>query len=369
MGETGMSKITEQWHFLAKNIEAFDMLLYKNKQQQDQLLQRSNLLKTQIDQRRELINLLEKEIEQLDEVISDKELEISLLECDLEIHFKRYSSILANSYRNRFSLKPVYFIFSSNGFWNAYNRWQYIQSFNSLLKSRSDQIIDAKNTLQNKRNEYLEKIKESEHLLEENKCQKQLMTTELKESTTVINQLKKSGKHFDSKLKKHKNSQAMLERYYPAGMSKQATVKLTSKMENQLITKAFVSKKGNLKWPVSKTRIAKRHGNHKHPKFPDVSYYHNGIDIRTKSTKAVSIHSGEIVDIFKTPGHKFTVLMQHGDYFSLYSNLASVSVELGEEIKSGEPLGTLKKKGEVTNKLHLEIWKEKQGLNPELWLK
>ncbi len=370
MADTGMSKLKEQWHFLTKNIEAFDLLLYKNKQQQNQLLQRSNLLKTQIDQRVELMNLIEQEIKQLDEVVVAKQLEINLLECELETHFERYNVILTNSYRNHIALKPVYYIFSSKGFWNAYNRWQYIQSFNSLLKSRSNKILDTRANLQNKRNEHKEKIRESEHLLEENQCQRALMTNELMESNALIKQLQESGKHFNNKLKKHKSSQALLEQYYPANMAKQATASPSAKKDNQLNTKAFLSRKGAFNWPVKKNRIAKRHGNHKHPKFPDVSYYHNGIDIRTNSSTVSSIQGGEVVDIFKTPGHKYTVLVQHGEYFSLYGNLASVTPVLGDQIKAGQAIGKLERKiGDKTNKLHLEIWKTKEGLNPQDWLK
>jgi len=369
MADSGMSKLKEQWHFLTKNIEAFDNLLYKNKRQRNQLKQRSNLLRTQIDQRIELINLIEQEVKQLDEIINTKEQEISELECQIELHTERYHSILVNSYRNRFSLKPMYYIFSSQGFWNAYKRWQYIQSFNSILQSRRKKITAARNTLISKKAVYNQELSEKEILLDENECQKQLMSVELKESKTVIKQLKKSRKTLNTKFKQHKSSQKILEKYYPAGKKQQAKKKSTNH-KNLLATEAFLKKKKKLDWPVSKKRLAKRHGTLTHPKFQDVNYFHNGIDIRTNSTQVKSIEQGEVVDVFKTPGHKYTILLQHGDYFSLYSNLASVSVTLGNIVKSKQTIGTLtKKQGDQTKKLHFELWKDKESLNPESWLK
>lgn len=369
IADIGVSKLKEQSHFLSKNIEAFDRLLYKNKQHQNQQVQRSNLLKTQIDQRIELIHLIEQEVKQLDEVILDKEQEIIDLECLLEAHVEGYHSILTNSYRNRFSLKPVYYVFSSKGFWNAYKRWQYIQSFNALLKSRSDQIIATRNSLQHKMKALSTEILEKRVLHEEHQCQKQAMRAELKESKTLIKQLKKSGKHFNTKLKKHKSNQELLERYAPKGKTRKPASK-TSNKTKQAHTTAFANNKGKLAWPVRKVRVSKRHGAHKHPVFPDISYFHNGIDIRTNSKQTVSIHKGEVMDVFLTTGQRYTVLLQHGDYFSLYSNLAAVDVTLGEKVKKGQKIGILKKRtGDKTNKLHLELWKDKQGLNPEIWLK
>lgn len=369
IADTGMSRMKEQWHFLSKNIEAFDRLLYKNKNRQNQLVQRSNLLRTQIDQRVELIHLMEQEVKQLDEAIVDKEQEINALECKLEAHIEGYNSILTNSYRNRFSLKPVYYMFSSKGFWTAYKRWQYVQSFNALLKSRSDQIIDTRNHLQNKRDALVKEIHDKQALHEEHQCQMQSMGTDLKESKALIKQLKQSGKHFNSKLKTHKSNQELLERYYPGGKSDNR-IQLASNKSKQTATRAFADNKGKLQWPVGKLRVSKRHGALKHPKFPDVSYFHNGIDIRTKSKQVKSIHKGEVMDVFPTPGQRYTVLLQHGDYFSLYSNLASVEVALGDPVKKGQIIGSLKKRsGDVTNRLHLELWKDKQGLNPEIWLK
>ena len=84
----------------------------------------------------------------------------------------------------------------------------------------------------------------------------------------------------------------------------------------------------------------------------------------------LAVYSGEVVDVFPTPGHKYTVLLKHGDYFSLYSNLAAVHVKLGDQVKRKKAIGTLvKKKGDKTNKLHFELWKDKESLNPEKWLK
>jgi len=369
MADTGMSKMKEQWHYLTKNIEAFDNLLYKNDQHHYQHQQRSNLLITQIDQRKELIQLIEKEVKQLDEVIKSKELEINDLICKFEIYSRQYNSILVNSYRNRFSLKPVYFVFSSQGFWGAYKRWQYMHSFNSLLKSRSNQLIATRNALQNTQDAYLGELQEKESLLDEYQCQKSLISSELKESQNLVNQLKQSGVQLETKLNKHKSSQKLLAQYFPTGPSKIAKKDATN-ASHKKNTLAFQQQKGKLKWPVGKVRIAKKHGAYRHHSLPDVSYFHNGIDIRTKSAAVKCVQAGEVVDVFQTPGHKYTVLVQHGDYFCVYSNLSSVAVALGDQIKQQAVLGTLTKKpGDKTNKLHFELWKGNDGLDPQVWLR
>jgi len=138
-----------------------------------------------------------------------------------------------------------------------------------------------------------------------------------------------------------------------------------------LASNQFKKLRGKLPWPVEGGVIARSFGRQKHPTLKNIEITNNGIDIRsTEEAPVKSIFEGAVAGVQYIPGHDYTVILQHGNYYSVYSNLSETSVNKGDKVNAGAVLGKLS-----TNpisgaaELHFELWQEKERLNPANWIK
>ena len=139
-----------------------------------------------------------------------------------------------------------------------------------------------------------------------------------------------------------------------------ATVKLSNDFENN---------KGQLPWPVEKGIISSSFGRHSHPLWHDVIINNNGIDINSsKGAKARAIFEGRVIYVVQVYD-KFAVLVQHGEYFTLYSNLEKVFVKKEDKVITKQPIGIIQTNDEEgKTEIHLEIWRGSNKMNPEAWI-
>ena len=136
--------------------------------------------------------------------------------------------------------------------------------------------------------------------------------------------------------------------------------------ETKKLNDQFASNKGKLPWPVSKGLITDRFGTHPHPVLKGITVQNNGIDIQAEPGGTVkSLFNGTVASVTKIPGYDYMVMVRHGVYFTVYSRLQSVSVSKGDNVTTGQALGSL---GSEEPELHLEIWQDKTKLNPESWI-
>lgn len=130
----------------------------------------------------------------------------------------------------------------------------------------------------------------------------------------------------------------------------------------------FEKNKGKLPWPVTHGLIVRPYGQQRHPDVPSILIKNTGIDIRTLSgARVLAVFDGEITGVQWVPGFAYTVIVRHGQYFTVYSNMAETSAKKGQKIKAGDPIGTATGKfghGEM----HFEVWKGKAQTDPQIWL-
>ena len=151
------------------------------------------------------------------------------------------------------------------------------------------------------------------------------------------------------------------------------TTGYTMNAEERTLSGSFESNKGNLLFPVpGKYRIVKPFGRQKHPELKYVETDNGGIDIEVPGgTTARAVFEGKVTGIFKPDGYNTVVLVRHGNYITVYANLASITVKPGQMVKTGETIGTIFADPDDDNNaiLHFEIRKEREKLNPTLWVK
>ena len=153
-------------------------------------------------------------------------------------------------------------------------------------------------------------------------------------------------------------------------VQKSATKKITLTPEEQQLSDKFESNKGKLPWPLTEGVITEQFGTHVHPDFAKVEIQNNGIDINTNQGASVrSVFNGSVVAVASVSGLEGKVIIiKHGEYLSVYSNIDEVFVKSGDKIKTKQNIGKVLTDDNSNTQLHFEIWKEQSILNPENWI-
>ncbi len=141
--------------------------------------------------------------------------------------------------------------------------------------------------------------------------------------------------------------------------------------EEDVTSQSFQKLRGRLPWPVDGGFIARAYGKQKHPTLKNIEITNNGIDIRSSEDAPVrSVFEGKVAGVQYIPGHDYTVIIQHGNYYTVYSNLSETNLSKGDIVGAGSLVGKVS-----TNpisgaaELHFELWREKERLNPASWIK
>jgi septal ring factor EnvC (AmiA/AmiB activator)/glyoxylase-like metal-dependent hydrolase (beta-lactamase superfamily II) len=134
---------------------------------------------------------------------------------------------------------------------------------------------------------------------------------------------------------------------------------------------AFRRQRGHLPWPVRSGFISRGFGRQKHPTLKNIEITNNGIDIRTDDGAEVwAVEGGRVAGVQYIPGHNYTIVIQHGDYYTVYSNLSESQVQKGDTVKARQLLGRVSTNNITgTTELHFEVWREKERMNPAAWIK
>ncbi len=199
----------------------------------------------------------------------------------------------------------------------------------------------------------------------------------------MVNKLKKDRKTYEKQLKEKNRQKEELNRKI-ADLIRQQTKKqtasggkkksssgskTTSTTIDTKLSNEFAANKGKLPWPVEGT-IVERFGKHFHPVYQNVQLpQNNGVTLVVRRGAPVkAVFNGTVSQIVVLPGYNQCVLVNHGEYFTLYSKLRSVSVKAGQKITTGQEVGTVDTIG-GEDLFHFELWKGSDPQNPENWLK
>ncbi|MCC3154450.1 murein hydrolase activator EnvC family protein, partial [Hymenobacter sp. BT770] len=139
--------------------------------------------------------------------------------------------------------------------------------------------------------------------------------------------------------------------------------------ETALLSSSFAGNRGRLPWPVGRGFISQRFGRHPHPVLKNVTVENRGIDIQTGAGEAVrACFDGKVLTIANIAGMNTIVMIQHGDFFTVYAKLRSVNVHEGQRVSAREVIGTVATDGEGTSEVQFQVWHNSANLNPESWL-
>ena len=352
---------------------------YLNKKisSQERLIQISNIELSLIKKQ---INKLENQILFTEQQIDNKGKEILALK-------NEYGKMLYSLQKNKNDRNSLMFIMSSETFNQAYKRVLYLREYSRMRKAQTLQIIKSQDSLSASSERLIlqkqlisEKKTESIDLISNKRNNLNKILESKQEKDSKVAKLQKSEKIFLRKIKDQQKQARLIEEKIKRIIEEEirlAREKLKTENnsisltpEAQLLSDQFSANKGNMPWPLEQGLIVSYFGKQKHHVFGNVETFNNGINIATNENAIIrSVFNGKVSRIFFIKGEGKAVLINHGEYFTVYSGLKTVSVKLGDEVLTKEQIGTvLTDNSEKKTELHFEIWQGYDKLNPSLWL-
>lgn len=369
---------------LLEEIDENNELLASIKKDKETKLKRFYALQSQIRKRKELVNTLREELSYADAAIVRVDDVIAALAIDIDRLKVEYAQMLRIAYRHRLSGNFLSFLFSARSFNDAFRRWQYLRQYDRYRKRQAQLIIETQEELAQRSEQLEEERREKENLLTSAEEQQVLLANEMGMMNELIANLKKDESKVAAELKEqqadHQKLNDLIEKVIFNEMAKerkearkpealQADKKETAKPAAAvpaIDAAGFVKNKGHLPWPVRNGVITRYFGTQAHPTIKSVEITNNGVDISTDARSEVrAVFSGEVVGVQYVPGYKNTLILQHGPYYTVYSNMDEADVERGDIVAAGQAIGRM---GDTAAELHFEVWREKQKLNPIHWI-
>jgi len=377
--QTKVSTLKKRKEQNEKDIAYTNTLLKNTVKNKKVSLGRLSLLNQRINARQELIKSIGIEISHIGTEIAEINSEIDDLEEELDKLKKQYAKVIVYAYKQKNSYEKLMFLLSSKDFNQAYKRYKYLQQFSEYSRKQGVTIGKKRKDLDAKAIE-LKKVKvEKEILLSQKTDENITLTNEKGEQAALVQKLKKREKQLREDLRKQKRYTQKLEKEIQRIIAKQAKLATKSKSgsgkygltpEEKVLSANFGSNKGKLPWPTKTGFISEKFGEHPHPVLKHVRVRNDGINITTdEKSDCRTIFKGEVTHILSMPGLNNVIIIRHGEYFSVYSNLATVNVKKGDIVGSKEKIGVVYTDNtQSTTVLKFQLWKGSTKLNPALWL-
>lgn len=368
-----LNDLKEKKEKTRREIEYTNMLLNKTGENSKASLNKLSLLNQQINLRNNLISDYSSQLNLLQKSIDDNEFVIEMLSEDLEKVKADYANLIKQAYRKRGDYNQLFFLLSSESFNQAYKRLLYTKQMTSYRQKESEQIEAIRAVMLKKMDELTSQKKEKEKVLQQQMQETSKLNVEKEEQSSYYAQLQKKQKELKNHLKEQQKVEERLQRAIEKLIEEEASkTKQTAKTPEFLkLSDNFEKNKGRFPWPTAEGVITDRFGEHSHPVMQNIIIKNNGIDITTKSgEKARAIFGGVVSKVFVIPGGNSAVIVRHGEYISVYSNLKEVYVKQGDKVVIKQELGLIYTDKDEDNKtvLKFQIWKESTKLNPEQWI-
>ena len=366
---------------LKKEIKQINTILFKNSKTRKNALTEVEDLQVKLNVRSELIKVTNQQTNLLTSKIRINEKNISVQRKELEDLKSEYANLIRKSYESKSLQNRLMFLFSSEDFLQAYKRLQYLKQY-ARYRRRQGKAISEKTKLLQELNQMLSNEKADKILLiEENRIVQSEIEKEKKEQNSLIKNLERRQKKLASQISKKEKQQRAIDREINrlireaiaasnsrAGKKGKKTFQLTP--EAKLLADNFISNKGRLPWPLEKGIVVQGFGRQRHPVVKTTIIQSNGVVIATEPLAQVrSVFEGEVMSIIVIKGSNPSVLIRHGNFITLYTNLAKLYVKKGEKVNAKQAIGEVFT-NQQTGKTQLQfgIFNNVKALNPKDWV-
>lgn len=375
--QTSRKSLESQRSRLQKDIELINRKLAENSKNSDEVLGNLSLVRSKIAKREALIGECDKTLRFLDDSIAACRKDIAVLQDRYDTLSLYYGRLIRGAYKNRDSKKWYMYVLSSQSVGQAFRRLGYFRSLSSQMNVQAQKIQETSASLEMEK-ERLQKMRnESDEVRRQIVRERSKLRDEEAESTRMSERLQKDRKKFEQQLRDKNRQIEALNRKIAQIMaessgSKKQTTKKGKTVSTEIDTKLsneFAANKGRLPWPVEGV-VTDRFGKHRHPVYDNVELpQNNGVTLTVRRGAPVkAVFNGTVTQIFVLPGYNQCVIVNHGEYFTLYTKLKTVAVKPGTKVVTGQDIGTVDTIG-GEDIFHFELWKGNTAQNPENWLR
>jgi septal ring factor EnvC (AmiA/AmiB activator) len=364
-----VQELQKQQKVLQKQLQETKEMLKQTKKDETATENKLNLLNEDINTRKELIVNIQDEITALDGEMTLLTQERDSLQVKLEEAKADYAKLIRETHYADMQQSPLLFLFSAKNFQQLIRRVQYMRQFAQYRKEQVNLILSLQAEIDDQNMQLSERKQTQSDALQLQEHEQEILTADQRKHESMLKELKKKEKDLIAKQKKQQKKVDELNKQIDELIAKQVkNSKLTK--EQQLIAGGFEANKGRLPWPIEKGFISGHFGKHQHPIHANVTINNKGIYLQTVSgAKARAVYEGEVTWCAQMNG-SYAVIIQHGNYRSVYSQLKSICVKQGDKVQAKQVIGEIMTNTSEDNKteLYFQIYKDRTIVNPSEWL-
>lgn len=374
-------ELEEKRERLQDEIKQIHNLLSQKRKEKSNILTELEDLDQKIRVRKQLIKLTNRQANLIIKQINDNIKRMDNLRTDLKNLKEDYGQMIQKSYKSKSNQSRLMFLLSSENFFQAYKRLQYIKQYTTYRKEQGKEIQDKTLELQNLNKDLFKQQKDKEQLIAENKVAQKVLEADLKIQKELIGSIKEKESEYAAQIKKKQRETDAIDRQIDklieeaiaksnvaSGNTRSTNFTLTA--EAKLVDADFKSNRGKLPWPVEKGVVVLGFGTQPHPIVKSVNIQSNGVRIATdEGSKARSVFNGKVIAVQIIKGGNKAVLVQHGNFISVYNNLSKVFVNEGDNVTTKQEIGevfTSKSSNETL--LKFMIYENSKTQNPANWI-
>ncbi|MBT8307392.1 MAG: peptidoglycan DD-metalloendopeptidase family protein [Maribacter sp.] len=371
---------------LQKEISEINRLLFAEKKEKGNVLDQMEALDNKINVRQQLIRVTNQQSNLLNRQINANIRNISKLRNDLKSLKEEYATMIQKSYQNKSKQSRLMFLLSSENFYQAFKRMQYMKQYTEYRKEQGEQIMEKTEDLTQLNIDLTDQRKEKDQLIAMNNRAKAQLMKEMKSQKELLGSIRQNESRYAAAIQKKKREarkideqiEKLIRSAIAASNKKAGTGRVAKASANKfiltpeatLVANNFSANKGKLIWPVEKGIKSQGFGVYKDAVYPGIKHQSNGVIITTdQGAKARAIFEGEVIAILSVPGGNKGVQIKHGNYISTYYNLSDLYVKKGDKVMIKEELGkiyTNRSNGQTRLKFYL--YQDTSRLNPEEWV-
>jgi len=393
--QTQQEKLEERKAEIQKEIRENEQLLQTVKKKEKSAVNVIVLQSKKINLKVKLINTTTKQTKLLKNDMYINQLQINKLKRELKVLKEDYARMIVKSYKSRSEQSRAMFLLSSENFLQAYKRAQYMKQYANYRKMQGEEIQSKSNQLLSFNNKLEIQKKAKQKLIAENEKERRELEKEKQEQQKLVNSIKKDKKKIAAQIKKKQqeartidrqinrlireaiaeaNRKAAIERAKGDPNAPPITTAVSSSRivltaEGKIESDNFKANKGKLPWPVEKGFVSLGFGNQSHPVYPTLVIHNSGVEITTdQGANARAVFAGEVTSVMVFSPVNKAVMIQHGDFFTVYQNLSSVNVSKGDKVNIKQNLGKVRTTGEGKTILKFTISQNTTYINPASWL-
>lgn len=369
-GQKSKGQLQQEKQENIKKIAEVENILSETASKKKNSLGELNALNQRIKEQENLMNAIKGEVGLLDNEIGENKDIIDALEGDLQKLKKEYAAMLYAAQKTHNSITPLSFLFSAKSLDQLLSRLHYIEQYSEARKVQARQIVKVQEELSGQVRVIQTKRDEKGKLLDEQLAENNNLSNLKSKQSTLVKSLEKEERQLKRDLNQTKKEIALLDKkindIIREEMARDAKAKSTNSVA---LSSSFEDNKSKFPWPVSGF-ISQKFGRQSHPVLKGIILQNEGVNIQTKQQEKVkSIFEGEVRAVAVMPTLGNSIIISHGDYYTVYSGLKQVFVKTGQKVTTNQEIGEVLTNSDGVSELLFRIYKNKTALDPQSWLR